>query len=89
MKKNIIKVIGTLVFLTLMFFNVQFILNDDNNGEKVGLKFVQSEANAINGWKMVHYDWGCRCEYDGYHSCIISLQCLCSWTYCQCCQFPD
>lgn len=86
MKKNIIKVIGTLTFLTLMFFNVQFIFSGDNNNEKVNLKFIQSEANAIMGWKMENYDWGCRCEINSPMACIINFQCLCSWTYCSCCQ---
>ncbi len=90
MKKNIIKVIGTLVFLTLMFFNVQFIFSGDNNNEKVNLKFIQNEASAIFDWVMEDYYWGCRCEPRDGMACIIHFQCLCSWQFCSCCQyFPE
>jgi hypothetical protein len=90
MKKNIIKVIGTLAFLTLIFFNVQFIFSVDKNSEKVGLRFVQSEALAVEGWVMVDYLNGCRCEPSPSQNCDVSAQCLCRWGNCECCgQHPE
>jgi hypothetical protein len=86
MKKYILKVIGTLTLLTLLFLNVQFIYSVDNNGEKVHLRLVQSEALAESGWVLVLYSKGCRCEPWDYEECDVSAQCLCSWGNCECCE---
>ncbi|MBA7590730.1 hypothetical protein ES708_32863 [subsurface metagenome] len=86
MKKNILKIIGTLTFLTLMFFNVQFIFSVDNNGEKVDLRLVQSEALATNNYTLENFDWGCECIQCTGCNCDVSAQCMCSWGNCECCE---
>lgn len=86
MKRKILILIGTLTFVALMFFNVQFMFQVDDYSKIADIELAQDEAYAylIPGWGMEKYEWGCRCEEQDLH-CFISMQCLCEWGNCMCC----
>ena len=83
MKKNIIKLIGVIIFSFIMIFNVQFIIRIDDNIEKIDFRIGQNEALAAEyNYEMKYYAWGCRCEPNTGLFCNVSGQCLCSWVNC-------